>query len=53
MGPQECLFRGRREVTDFENGIEMLNRHWYRVRRIRDLTHEAAVLAHGVRLTVA
>src|SRR6516164_6386508 len=30
IGAQECLLRGRREVTDLEDGIEML--HWHRHR---------------------
>ena len=49
IGAQERLLRGRREVADFENGVEMLDRHRHRVGRIGDLADKAAVLAHGMR----
>src|SRR6516225_832179 len=48
VGAQKGGPRLRREMTDVEDRVEVLNRYRNGIGRIRDLTNEAAVLAHGV-----
>ena len=46
---KERVFGLRREMADFEDGIEVLDGDRNRIGRIRNLADEAAVFAHRMR----